>query len=318
MKPRWELEDPLMPMAPRLASEAIKGCEVSLRKHGALLVESGVHRDANVAVHLHSDKGPTNSSKSHVNQDFAIAWIAPSVGNAQSPRFAIAMADGLSSSRGAEWAAPVVCFTALDFLVTQSGSGRKPIELAEMAFRSAGRSLTEMVHSMANDVAHSCPAGEFSRTWQHILSKSLLLQTTLSVVWCDGEFFYSAVVGDGGILLRTTADRSGDREIAKCDLSTSLVHPLRPEMSDRELARQDFTRTAVGKVFEGIMCTDGIARGVDNDLSALLDQLPLSPDAEDENPTSLFIDEAIRTNPQSFDDNLSLAVFHVTLENSKR
>ena len=89
-------------------------------------------------------------------------------------------------------------------------------------------------------------------------------------------------------------------------------------MSDRELARQDFTSTAVGKVFEGIMCTDGIARGVDNDLSALLDQLPLSPDAEDENSTSLFIDEAKRTNPQSFDDNLSLAVFHVTLENSKR
>jgi serine/threonine protein phosphatase PrpC len=245
-----------------------------------------------------------------------MAWIAPSIGHDQSPKFAIAMADGLSSSRGAEWAAPVVCYKALQYLVTQSGSDKKPTELAERAFHSAGKSLTEMVLSMEEDVVASCPIGEFSRTWQHILSKGLLLQTTLSVIWCDGEFFYSAVVGDGGILLRPTDDRNGDREIAKCDLSTSLVHPLGPGMSDNELARQDFTKTAVGHMFRGLICTDGIARGVDNDLSALLDKFSMPADVEADNSTSLFIDEAKRTDPQLFDDNLSLAVFHVTQERS--
>ena len=313
MKLRWQLEDPLMPLAPRLVREIINRSQSSLARHGELLVESGSYRDADLAIDLHSDKGPVNLSKSYANQDFVLAWIASPERSLASPRFAIAMADGLSSSRGAEWAAPAVCFAALDNLVAQKEHRNQPFDSAAAAFQAAGNVLTSMVHAMAEDKS-SCPVGEFPRTWQHILSKGSLLQTTLSIVWYDGSFFYSAVVGDGGITLRPTGERSGDREIAKCDLSTSRVYPLKPDMSERELARCEFTKTPVATTFSGLMCTDGVARGVDNDLSELLDKLQPQSNGQAQSVVPDFIEEAKRTNPLLFDDNLTLATFCVTAE----
>lgn len=315
LKPRWQLEDPLMPLAPQLASKIITRCQLTLENCGQLLIESGHYCGSNLTIDLHSDKGPASPSKSQANQDFALAWISAPNGSSATPRFAIVMADGLSSSRGAEWAAPVVCFTALDRLLAEYECGHQPLDSAAAAFGAAGTSLTSMVQIMAQDQT-SCPVGEFVRTWQHILSKGSLLQSTLSIAWYDGDFFYSAVVGDGGIMLRPMGARSGDREIAKCDLSTSLVHPLKPGMSEREIARYDFTKTPVATTFSGLMCTDGIARGVDNGLSELLDDLQARSNGESQSVVPQFIEEAIRESPELFDDNLSMAVFHVTQERS--
>ena len=303
-----------MPLAPELVRQVIASCESSLETYGHLIVETGNYSDDNIAISLHTDMGPATTSK-NTNQDFALAWTAHPRYRSTLPHFVIAVADGLSSSRGAEWGATTVCFQAVSWLIENYRYGHKPEELSATAFRVAENSLTVMADSMGNRPHSSCPVGDFSRTWEHILNKRQLLQTTLMLCWFDGTNFNAAAIGDGGIVLYPNGDKADAETISECDLTTSVVNYLGPRtQSSGTSPHLDICENkAVGPLFSGLICTDGIARGMKNDLLGLSEVLELPKLQVNENAPREFIKSAKDELGRSFDDNLTLALFHVSM-----
>lgn len=302
-----------MPLAPRLVGQVIARCESSLETYGKLIVESGHFTDDKITVSLHTDIGPSTTSK-NTNQDFALGWMAHPHYRSTLPHFVIAAADGLSSSRGAEWGAMTVCFQAVSWLIENYRYGLDPEELSATAFRVAENSLTMMADSMGNRPHSSCPVSDFSRTWEHILKKRQLLQTTLMLCWCDGAHFHTAAIGDGGIVLFPNGDKAAGETISECDLTTSVVNYLgpRPPSSGTSPALDIYENKAVGPLFSGLICTDGIARGMQNDLLGLSEILELPKLPENETAPRDFITSAKDEMGNSFDDNLTLAMFRVS------
>jgi hypothetical protein len=283
---------------------------VWLAERGKVVIGSGCFKSGRISASLHSDFGPADQDK-ETNQDYALAWW-PSAAEAQPRlRFALALADGLTTSFRSECAAALACWVGVRALVENVGAAQ-PADLAKLACNEAGLTIGQLADELARDPQDSCPEGQFLSTWKYILKKGGLFQTTLTLAWLDGDHFHIAMVGDGGALWRgyrgpRNAPQATDRILATCDLESHQVCALGPA----QRSVQDFDCWHDEELNGPFLCalsTDGIGRARGASPRALLDELEGLQAAGEENPAQRFIERAIRQRPKDFDDNLTLAV----------
>jgi hypothetical protein len=278
-----------------------------LEEHGETVVGSGILRRGQLSACLHTAYGPPGQDKGPDNQDYALAWAPPDGDAGRSPRLALALADGLTSSFRAEWAAEAACWAALRRLV-EDDPARDPLGRARRAFAAAGDVLASTADEMAADPRASCPPGQFVSTWKYILQRGLLLQTTLTLAWLDGNRLRAALVGDAGVLWRERdlddPGRPADRVLAQCDLTTQQVRALGPAAGAAEF--DAWVEQPRRTPFLCALFTDGLGRGLGECPFTLLDEAERLYAAREENPARVCIEQVIEQRPTDFADNLTL------------
>ncbi len=284
-----------------------------LGKQGQLLERSGCFRVGPWTGAIHTDFGPPDQDKT-TNQDYALAWWPRDDDRRSAIRWALAMGDGLTTSFGSEWASKLACWAALRALVESS-----PTEAslaAQQAFDMAGAAIGCLADQWADDPQGSCPSGQYLSTWKYMLRKGSLLQTTLTLAWLDAEYFRAAILGDAGLVWREYRGPASnpspqDRVIAECDLEQQQVFALGP--GERQVSRFDhWEEIPLPQRFLAAIYTDGIARGIRNCASVLLDGLEEMDSSAETNHARTFVEQAIARQPRDFEDNLTLAVIRGT------
>ncbi len=147
------------------------------------MVESGVLGREHFLLSCHSDCGPADQEKQR-NEDFAVAWQPQELDAAGGIEWAVAMADGVSSSYFAREAAELACWIALQRLVTCDGTvslkdGKKAVSESAVA-------IAQIAGTLHEDQERSCPPDEYAATWSYVLRRGRLLQTTLTLGWKKG------------------------------------------------------------------------------------------------------------------------------------
>jgi hypothetical protein len=288
----------------------VRDCQAWLAERGETIVGSGCFRSQQLSGSLHTDFGPEEQDKD-ANQDYALAWLPGDEGMRKRFRLVVALGDGLTTSFRSECASALLCSLAMRALV-EGDAALKPEDLARHAFDAAGQSLGRLADELTREPTASCPPGQFLSTWKYILRKGLLLQSTLTLAWLDRRCLHVAMVGDGGGVWRCYGpspggQRANDSVLAQCDLDRHQVCALGPaERSVREF--DCWRQQELDGPFLCALHTDGVGRGVGGDPLALLDELEELQTAGGENSARRFIDRAVEERPQSFDDNLTLAV----------
>ena len=287
----------------------------SLREHGTTLQGSGFFEIDRCNVSMHSCYGPPDQDKGPENQDYVLAWRRANNSDECPIRFAISIADGVTSSFRSEWASKLACWSAITSLVGESQELRESPSRswASRAFDAAGAAIGEIADILNSDPQSSCPRGQFSSTWKYILRKGAFLQTTLALLWSDRERICVASVGDSGAVVReygsdNIARSEKDQILAACDLQTQQVQAIGPlNRSGHEFDCW----------FEGSLCqqfltaihTDGLGRGLGDHPLALLEQLDaLQLRRKAKKEARRYLDRALAERPKDFDDNLTLAV----------
>lgn len=96
-----------------------KKSEECLSARGTVCAGSGCLSWSTGKLTMHTDYGRADQDKD-TNQDFALAWVAADDQDG-SVRWAIALADGVTSSWYAEYGAEIACWTALAAVAAQDG-----------------------------------------------------------------------------------------------------------------------------------------------------------------------------------------------------
>lgn len=306
-----------MPQHPQEAAASVvaKGarrCREWLRAKGQLVVGTGCLQAGATALALHTDFGPAGQDK-ETNQDYALAWSSGA-----EPLLTLALADGVTSSHRAEWAAELACAVALKALagnllqaVSPGAQRPPPGAQAVQAFAVAEGAIKKVSKRLAVNPEESCPRGQYRSTWRYILRKGALLQTTLMLAWVQNETIHVAMVGDGGLTLRSNIGGPGteprDKVLAEADLNTDEVHALgpcspQPQTLDLWLAEPwDGARICA-------LYTDGLGRGMQKADISLLNWVAELRAQGRENPAEQIIREVVRNGHPAFDDNLTLAI----------
>jgi hypothetical protein len=288
----------------------IRGNQAWLAERGETIIGSGCFRSGQLSGSVHTDFGPEDQDK-EVNQDYAVAWLPHDAKTRKRFRLIMALGDGLTASFRSEWASALVCSVALRALV-EGDPGLEPQDLARYAFNEAGRSLGRLAEELTREPEASCPPGQFVSTWKYILRKGALFQSTLTLAWLDPHCLRIAMVGDGGAVWRSyraapRGQRAKDHVLAECDLDRHQVCALGP--ADRDVLEFDcWHEEELNGPFLCALHTDGVGRGLGGNPTALLDELEELQTAGVDNTARRFIERAIKERPQSFDDNLTLAV----------
>ena len=168
--------------------------EQTLVMRGVVCATSGTLQWADGMLALHTDFGPAGQDKD-TNQDYVVAWVPGSTVGKQNIGWALAMADGVTSSLYAEVGAELACWSALACLVSGGGNGQ---EKARAAIDAAGEAIGLVADAIAAAGELYRPAAEFPSTWRYTLREGLLLQTTLTLAWLENGVLNLAMVGDGG------------------------------------------------------------------------------------------------------------------------
>ncbi|MDX2037862.1 MAG: protein phosphatase 2C domain-containing protein [Isosphaeraceae bacterium] len=266
----------------------------SLRASGRLLVGDGHARTEACAVALHSSIGPEGSEKTPVNQDHGLVWINDSA-DPTKPTWITAAADGLTSAFWSERAAALAALAAARAILEKPG-----IDAAD-CLDAARFALADYLDDLREDLDATRPATQvpFRSTWQYMLDRGAILQTTLTVAWEFEGRLALVVVGDGGALLEV----EGGREIVSaCDLETERVNALNPRGDFDDEPAVVISRP-IDRPYRLALFTDGIGRGLGVDSLALWDRLEA---LGGDNPPRSFIEAVCRDEPQSYDDNLTL------------
>ncbi|MDA7979475.1 MAG: protein phosphatase 2C domain-containing protein [Pirellulales bacterium] len=272
----------------------------SLATTGNVCARSGVLAWSDGSLAIHTDFGPEGQDKD-TNQDFALAWTS---GNEEDAlRWAVALADGVTSSWHAEHAAELACWKGLESLIQSSPSEVR----ARDAFSAAGNAIGRVGDSIEADAEAYLPEGEFASTWRFTLREGLLLQTTLSFTWMENGTIHLAFVGDGGATVELCEGNQKSLEIVgDIDDCTNRVHALGPR--NRQVSESDVYRAFDEQRVRRIgMYTDGVGRGLNTSSRSFLEELD---DAESlhQNVAARLIAGWVNSAPNQFEDNLSLAV----------
>jgi len=273
-----------------------------VERQGTLRVASGSLAEGDYRIDLHTDAGPADQEKT-INQDYVVAWSGTPRETPTGIDWAIAMADGVTAARYAEIAAELACWAALQRLLEEPAT-LAPGAAARGALHAAGGQLELVAAPLAEDPEETCPDDEMFSNWKWVLKRGWLLQTTLSLAWCQQGDVHLAMIGDGGALLLTERQPG---QVLAAPQETSVVHALGPANPRPE--RMDLfesLRLAAGQKL--LICTDGVGRGIERLRSR--GQLPLQPCFE-EAATHLaraLIDGWLAQYPSEFSDNLTLAL----------
>lgn len=297
------LSQPAAELCTQLEQHALE----ELSKGGSCWPETAVVCRTPVTVQLHSGLGPSGQLK-QTNEDFAVAWLCDE--SSDGLHWALAMADGVTSSYFAAAAARIACWTALSHLVRQYRTGAE-LETKHMR----GMESTHVVGSALGEVA-ACiesageaarPANEFAATWRYTLQQGLLLQTTLTLAWQDAGELHVASIGDGAGLLELNTPAGKSRHaLGESDLGTDRVHALGPRNQHPEC--DVLSSFHVDGPFRLALYTDGVGRGLQLLETDVFEALNDEAVNHIENPARHLIETWSAQSPDEFSDNLSLAI----------
>lgn len=277
--------------------------------HG-IAVESSVIPWRSGQLALHSDFGPLDQDKD-VNQDFVLAWSPLNGNGMQDVDWAVALADGVTSSWQSELGAEIVCWSALTALVEHATSVASD-EIGLRAVRAANDGLERLSAAFLTNAEELRPDAEFPASWRYMLEAGLYFQTTLLLAWCAAGTVHVLSIGDAGAAIRTRASTptaEDDRILLHVNSAAEFVHALGPLTSgDTEpdaLVHLDADTCGVLALY-----TDGIGRLVQPRpelLFALRDE-ERQPTGGGNNPTRVTVESLMEQFPQELQDNLSLAL----------
>jgi hypothetical protein len=277
--------------------------QARLARSGTVCAKSGTLRWAEGTLALHTDFGPADQDKD-TNQDYVVAWVPGSAAGKEPILWAMAMADGVTSSLYAEVGAELACWSALACLVSHGGDEKNK---ARAAIDAAGDAIGVVADTIAAAGEIYRPAAEFSSTWRYTLREGLLLQTTLTLAWLEHGVLNLAMIGDGGAAVEEFGET--DRRIkvlAQPDPSTNRVHALGAH--NRRVSELDgWQQTSAAPLRTVAFYTDGIARALDTRVGQLFESLQ-DARRKDGNSAESLIKTWLTTREAEFDDNLSLAV----------
>lgn len=276
-------------------------CDRRLTEQGELRVLSGSLPWADGVLDIHTDYGPSHQDKD-VNQDYVAAWTACTSAGDKGVAWAVAMADGVTSSYFAEIGAEVACRVGLARIVLSKGHAH---EKAREGMKAAGDAIGLLADTIESDADGYRPEGEFASSWRYTLKEGLLLQTTLTLAWLEGGEFNLAIVGDGGAAIQRIGEESA--VLADVNEETNRVHALGPanrhvsEMDHWELIEADSISLVA-------LYTDGIGRIVGVDGRDLVDLIEAARRAcNTRNTSESVIHDLMRDCCTEIDDNLTLA-----------
>lgn len=278
-----------------------------LHRTGRLRVRSGSLSGPNGTLYGHSEFGPSGLDKD-CNEDFVLLW-APSPGAARdSLDWAIAVADGVTSSYRSDLAAELVCWSSLASLVRSMPSestpdvGREAIQSASASLRSAGRMFSMHTTDWR-------PLEEFASAWAYRIARGVFLQTTLTLAWCRRDELHLVRIGDGGAMLFDAAGADMQPEVFPLfdvNTETHTVQALGPVTpADRIPFDHLSFRFQAGSVLA--LYTDGVGRHVQRqplDLWNCFHRALAEESAAD--AANLVIQQLVSTDAEALQDNLSL------------
>lgn len=274
----------------------------TLRSRGHVIAGTGARNWKAGMLAIHTDFGPAGQDKEE-NQDFVLAWT-PDDDNS-TVDWAVAMADGVTSSYLSGEGARIACSAGLTALITDEDS-QDWRKRARRAVDAAGTGIGELADEILTDPDRFRPAEEFNSTWRYLLREGRFLQTTFSLVWSECRRLNVAIVGDGGVM----RDGCGSEltEVTKLtDEATNKVHAIGP--NNRIVSEFDFADslalqgTGIVAVF-----TDGIARGITQCPAELFDVIRNEQLVSDDQVAQRIVHELMSRRPLEFEDNLTLAV----------
>jgi len=278
----------------------IRHCRRFLKQTGVVVSQSGGFEVPQGWLSGHSALGPASQDKV-VNQDRLILW-KPRKHPASGLDWAIAMADGVTSSWHSEFAAGLACWSALKALA-ESDNAR----CGHIALTTAVESINTAGAAYRRCGSGWCPDGEYAATWKHRLDCGAFLQTTLTLVWCASGRCQLMRIGDGG----ATVHRTGEsRVLLAVDPVCHRVHALGPDSSgvkpDGEL---DLTLPA-GAVLT--VYTDGLAGSLESNPDALFQWMNRKVAGEATGKRARSIVRQLEQEHHALlDDNLTLAMVAV-------
>ena len=249
----------------------------------------------------HSDFGPPQQDKP-CNQDRLVLWRSRRKTSAPL-HWVIAMADGVTSSYHSEFAAGLVCWSALRSLVDSArqahgSTGMNAVYAAAGALRNAG-----MAYRRQGAGWH--PPDEFSSTWKHRLASGAFLQTTLTLAWCRDDRCHLIRIGDGGATLYQS---DSHRVLLPVNADTQLVHALGPDTPPLIEIDDELSVALHGDSVLAVY-TDGIARHMQSDPGSMLGVLRRSLATGNRCATASAIIESLKqSDEESLQDNLTLAI----------
>lgn len=270
-----------------------------LNRSGFVICESGAQQLGCVELCCYTDQGPVDQDKVR-NEDFVLAWLPR--GEDDDVSWAIAMADGVSSSYFAREAAELVCWQALGHLIASSRASS--LVTGEESVSRATESLCQLGTRLRADPESYVPVGDYNSTWAYVLRKGRFLQTTLTLAWECGKEIFLIVVGDGGVVIGNRHNSSVDW-ISRMTKDSHVVHALGPDkLSGQQL--DIACRMEVPATFRLALFTDGLQTAIYRKSAQLWDHTVAS--VAGDNPAEAMVREWMQTGPTQFDDNLTLAL----------
>ena len=291
-----------------VAASIARECRRQLESAGEIVSESGVIPRSQEHIFVHTDFGPEKQDKD-TNQDFVLGWCAPSpCGNDM--QWAVAIADGVTSSWRSELAAQVACWTGLSGLVTsgeESASNR-----GWQGLNAACDGVDRLTEAFLPHSETLCPADEFPATWDYMVRSGLFFQTTLLLVWREGTRVILVSVGDGGAAIRESASATpeeSDWSILTTDLSAEYVNVIGP--SGHDVLKTDAVLSVDIDSFSILaLYTDGIGRVAQPAPSRLMSVIARESADSDRrtNVAEETINLLMESSPDELQDNLTLVV----------
>ena len=278
---------------------AIRAALDELTSEGTVRSECGEHRGERLRICCHSDRGPEDQEKDS-NEDFVATWI----GNGDSARYvewALAIADGVSSSYFGREAAELASWTALAGLLRGNHTvsqeiGKRAVSRASQAIRRLGARLHEESENWS-------PQDVFGSTWEYVLRKGKFLQTTLVLAWQHRSALHLVSVGDGGALIWSSNEQAPSW-LTPTSTPSHVVHAMGPDSQDDLQLDVDF-HCDLPEAFQLAVFTDGLQTAFFNCPQSAFGRGTL---ASAENQAKYVVEQLQREFPSAFDDNLTLAL----------
>lgn len=275
---------------------------------GRVRVMSGSISGRGGTLYGHSNFGPRDLDKDR-NEDFVLLW-APSPGAPRSsPDWAVAVADGVTSSYRSDLASELACWSSLASVV-RSTAKEMPSDTGLNAIHSAAASLRAAGRMFGSHAAQWRPADEFASAWAYRLASGVFLQTTLTVAWCRRDDVHLVRVGDGGAtLLEPTEPGSPGRvqSLFDVDTETHAVQAIGPVVSGCILPSDQLSLSLPhGSVLA--IYTDGVGRHVQQQPLALFERFEkvCGHHSDTEKMAGSVIQQLLASDAESLQDNLSL------------
>lgn len=237
-----------------LESEIVDASRQTIAQFGSVFETSGSFSTDQHSVSFHTSVGPPQVGKT-VNEDAILGFLG--IDNAPI-RWACAIADGVGSSTFPEVGSRSATWAALACLV-ENQKHRSARRQGLDAVHFAHASILQLAATLKDDLADLKfkPSYLTARAYQHVVNRQSCFQTTLCLVWCDGQSIFLASVGDSGAL-----QSSANGSLSKLffpDVTHPQVNALCPSLST--ITMDNWENVSARKTSLAVF-TDGVAKSL--------------------------------------------------------